>query len=164
MELKKTAMQGGATSVRPAWQRDLWRAVGSGAACLAAMMTLATMPGCSKPDPFERQPLKGYVTWRGKPIQYGSIALEPADGQRAGAMASIRDGNFEMPRMAGPSPGKYKVWLHAYDHSGERPADGSEIPPPKEMLPPKYLATAPTELTIERVEEDNVNEFTFDLK
>lgn len=157
-------MLNGGISAKAWWRYGFWRVAGSGAMTIVALMLLAMAPGCSKPDPFERQPLKGYVTWGGKPIQYGSIALEPAEGQRAGAMASIRDGKFEMSRMAGPSPGKYKVWLHAYDHSGERPADGREIPPPKEMLPAKYLATAPTEITIERVEGEKVNEFTFDLK
>jgi hypothetical protein len=135
--------------------------------CLPGMVivaVLAVAPGCGKRDPFGRQPFKGFVTWEGKPIQYGSIVLEPADGQAAGAMASIRNGAFEMPRTAGPPPGRYKVWLHAYDHSGERPADGREIPPPKEMLPAKYLSRAPAEVTIEQVEGDAVNEFTFDLK
>lgn len=125
---------------------------------------LVVAMGCGKRDPFGRQPLKGFVTWAGKPIQYGSIVLEPAEGQPAGAMASIRDGGFEMTRTAGPPPGRYKVWLHAYDHSGERPADGREIPPPKEMLPAKYLAIAPADITIERVEGEKTNEFTFDLK
>jgi len=133
-------------------------------AAVAMIFVLAVATGCGKKDPFGRQPLKGFVTWGGKPIQYGSIVLEPADGQPAGAMAPIRDGVFEMPRTAGPPPGRYRVWLHAYDHSGERPADGREIPPPKEMLPAKHLTNAPAELTIEQVEGDASNEFTFDLK
>ena len=128
----------------------------------AAMLLVAV--GCGPKDPFGRQPLKGFVTWNGKPIQYGSISLEPAEGQPAGAMASIRDGVFDIPRAAGPCAGKYDVWLHAYDHAGERPADGSDIAPPKEILPAKFLAKPPTQITIERVDGESVNEFTFDLK
>lgn len=132
---------------------------------MGAVAGVATiLAGCGRPDPFGRQPLKGVVTWNGKPIQYGSIALEPAEGQPAGAMASIRDGVFEIPQSAGPCPGTYNVWLHAYDHSGERPADGSEIAPPKEILPAKFLAKPPTQITIEKAEGGKVNEFTFDLK
>ncbi len=137
---------------------------GSNLFILAIVCAGALSLGCGKPDPFGRQPLKGYVTWNGKPIQFGSIALKPAEGQPAGAMASIRDGAFDIPRSAGPCPGKNDVWLHAYDHAGERPADGSEIAPPKEILPAKFLAKPPTQITIERVEGDKVNEFTFDLK
>lgn len=123
-----------------------------------------TSVGCSKSDPFERQPLRGFVTWNGKPVQFGSIVLEPAEGQAAGAMASIRDGNFILTRDAGPSPGTYKVWLHAYDHSGERPEGGEDLPPPKEILPPKYLANPVADVSIKRVENNESNEFTFDIK
>ena len=122
------------------------------------------LSACSKPDPFERQPLKGFVTWKGQPIKYGTIVLEPADGQRAGAMASIRDGNFDIPRTAGPSPGKYSVWLHAYDKSGDEPVAGDDPRPPREILPAKYLAKPPAVLQIKRVQGEDANEFNFDLK
>lgn len=141
-----------------------WSQVRGLAAWTTAAVMLAATGGCGGGDPFERQPLKGFITWEGEPIEFGSITLEPAEGQPAGAMASIRDGAFEIPRDAGPSPGKYAVWLHAYDHAGERPTDGSEIDPPKEILPAKFLSAAPAEVTIERVSGSNVNEFTFDLK
>lgn len=134
----------------------------------AAWMAVATMVvcsfGCGKSDPFERQPLRGFITWEGEPIQFGSITLEPAEGQPAGAMAPIRDGAFEIAREAGPSPGKYAVWLHAYDHAGERPTDGTELEPAKEILPEKFLKSPPTEITITRVSGDDINELTFDLK
>lgn len=141
-----------------------WCAIGSNLLVLAIACSGIFSTGCGKRDPFGRQPLKGYVTWNGKPIQFGSIALKPAEGQPAGAMASIRDGAFDIPRSAGPCPGKYDVWLHAYDHGGERPADGSEVAPPKEILPAKFLAKPPAQITIEKVEGDKVNEFNFDLQ
>jgi hypothetical protein len=131
---------------------------------VAMLCVLAVATGCGKKDPFGRQPLKGFVTWEGKPIKIGTISLEPAEGQAAGAFAPIRDGAFDIPRSAGPCPGRYNVWLHAYDHTGEQPADGSEIAPPKEILPPKFLAKPPAQITIEEVEGEQVNEFTFDLK
>jgi hypothetical protein len=133
-------------------------------AAVGTVAVLAVVIGCGKRDPFGRQPLKGFVTWEGKPIKYGTIALEPAEGQPAGAFAPIREGAFDIPREAGPCPGKYNVWLHAYDHAGERPADGREIAPPKEILPPKFLAKPPAQVTIEKVEGEKVNEFTVDLK
>lgn len=130
---------------------------------LAVAVVAIAASGCGTSDPFARQPLEGFITWQGKPIQFGSIVLEPAEGQPAGAMASIRDGVFTIPREAGPCAGRYDVWLHAYDHAGERPADGREMAPPKEMLPAKFLAKPPTQVTIEKVSGGRTNEFKFDL-
>lgn len=131
------------------------------AACLVATV------GCGRHDPFERQPLNGMISWQGKPIKYGTVVLEPAENQPAGATASLRDGVFTMPRKAGPSPGKYAVWVHAFDRSGEVPPGtlpGQEGPPPKEILPDKYRLGAATEITIERVPDDKPNELKFNLE
>jgi hypothetical protein len=160
---REKRVQGGVFAI-DSCRKAGFRSAATGCWLLLATVALVSTTGCGSGDPFERQPLKGFITWEGEPIQFGSIALEPAEGQPAGAMASIRDGVFEISREAGPSPGKYSVWLHAYDHSGERPADGSEIEPPKEILPQQFLAKAPAEVTIERVSGSDVNEFTFDLK
>lgn len=130
---------------------------GTVAAIIAAVSLTA---GCGKTDPFGRQPLEGFITLEGKPIKVGTISLEPAEGQPAGAMASIRDGKFSISRQAGPCPGKYNVWLHAYDHAGED-VNG---PPPQEILPKKFLQAPPTQVTIEKVGDDKPNTFTFDLK
>ena len=143
--------------------RSFLQVVQTTALMVAAAVVVCSF-GCGKSDPFERQPLKGFITWEGEPIQFGSITLEPAEGQPAGAMAPIRNGAFEIAREAGPSPGKYAVWLHAYDHAGERPTDGTELEPAKEILPDKFLTSPPTDITITRVSGNDVNELTFDLK
>jgi len=122
--------------------------------------------GCGKSDPFQRQPIRGNVTWKGKPIQYGSVVLEPAEKQGAGAMAPIRDGKFELPRQAGPSPGNYALWVHAFDKSGEVPPGtlpGQEGPPPKEILPDKYRLNAAAQITVERVSDEKPNEVSVTL-
>lgn len=132
-----------------------------------AAFCLMALLGCGRPDPFERQPLKGVITWEGKPIKYGTIVLEPAEKQPAGATASLRDGVFSMPRSAGPSPGKYAVWVHAFDRSGEVPPGtmpGQEGPPPKDILPDRYRLAAATEISIERVADDKPNEIKFNLE
>ena len=76
--------------------------------------------GCGS-DPFQRQPVQGNVKFAGKPIQYGTIRLEPAEKQPAGASGSIRDGKFKIERSAGVGPGKYKVWVQAFDKAAARP-------------------------------------------
>jgi len=128
------------------------------ATALVAMVALTS--GCGKKDPFGRQPLEGSVTWEGKPIAVGVIALEPAEGQPAGANASIRDGKFSMTRDTGPCPGKYNVWIRAFDHANPDP----NVPEPKQILPRKFLESPPAQVTIEQVGDDKPNVFTVDLK
>lgn len=140
----------GGAMARRCWMRP--------AAALVA--ALAVTAGCAKKDPFGRQPLEGAVTWQGKPIAVGTITLEPAEGQPAGAKAAIREGKFSMPRESGPCPGKYNVWLRAFDHAGED-VNG---PPPKEILPPQFRQAPATQVTIEKVDDKKSNTFNFDLK
>ena len=128
------------------------------AAMLVAAVSLTV--GCGKKDPFGRQPLEGTITWEGKPITVGVIALEPAEGQPAGANASIRDGRFSMSRETGPCPGKYNVWIRAFDHASADP----NAPEAKQILPRKFLESPPASVTIEKVGDDKPNTFTFDLK
>jgi len=128
------------------------------AAVLVAAVSVTV--GCAKKDPFGRQPLEGTVSWEGKPIAVGAIALEPAEGQPAGANASIRDGKFSMTRETGPCPGKYNVWIRAFDHGS---AD-TNAPEAKQILPRKFLDAPPASVTIETVGGDKPNTLTVDLK
>ena len=116
--------------------------------------------GCGKKDPFARQPLEGMITWEGEPIAFGAIALEPAEGQPAGANASISDGKFSMPRETGPCPGKYKVWIRAFENVGTDPSTRET----KQILPRKFLNEPPASVTIEQVSDDKPNVLTVDLK
>ncbi|MFM7242739.1 MAG: hypothetical protein ACKO40_01005 [Planctomycetaceae bacterium] len=81
-------------------------------------------------------------------------------------MASIRDGAFSIPRSAGPSPGEYDVWVHAFDHAGEVPPGtlpGQEGPPPKEILPAKYRNAAAARVKVEKVTDDKPNQISITL-
>ena len=122
----------------------------------AASMTV----GCGKKDPFGRQPLEGMITWEGEPIAFGAIALEPTEGQPAGANAAISDGKFSMPRETGPCPGKYNVWIRAFENVGADPATRET----KQILPRKFLNAPPASVTIEQVSDDKPNVLTVDLK
>ena len=128
------------------------------AAVLVAAVSVTV--GCGKKDPFARQPLEGMITWEGKPIAFGAIALEPAEGQPAGANASISDGKFSMPREIGPCPGKYKVWIRAFENVGTDPSTRET----KQILPRKFLNEPPASVTIEQVSDDKPNVLTVDLK
>jgi hypothetical protein len=141
-----------ADGVTTGWRRFLMAAV------LVAAVSVTV--GCGKKDPFTRQPLEGTITWEGEPIAFGAIALEPAEGQPAGANASISDGKFSMPRETGPCPGKYKVWIRAFENVGTDPSTRET----KQILPRKFLNEPPASVTIEQVSDDKPNVLTVDLK
>ncbi len=146
--------------------RTALRAMGSISLAALGLALVLAGTGCGS-DPFQRQPVQGNVKFGGKPIQYGTIRLEPAEKQPAGASGSIRDGKFKIERSAGVGPGKYKVWVQAFDKSGELApgaAPGSEGAPPKDILPPKYLNEPAAEITITKVGDDKPNEVNLDLK
>jgi hypothetical protein len=81
------------------------------------------LAGCSRtltlPKPY---PTKGRVTWRGEPVRYAIVNLEPLDGRGAEADGMTgEDGTFELRsfandgKMDGVAPGKYRVVLEEYD-------------------------------------------------
>ena len=134
--------------------------------CMLMAAAIALSAGCGG-DPFQRQPIKGVASFAGKPIKFGTVRFEPAEKQPAGTSASIKDGEFKVERAAGIGPGKYKVWVQAFDRSGEvaaGAAPGSEGPPPKDILPAKYLNEPATEFTVNKVTDDKPNEVNLDLK
>lgn len=107
------------------------------------------------------------VKFAGKPIQYGSIRLEPAEKQPTGTSAPIRNGEFKIDRSAGVSEGRYTVWVQAFDRSGELPPGampGQEGPPPKDILPARYMNAPAGEVTIRKVSDAAPNQVDLDLK
>lgn len=130
---------------------------------LAAVV--ATVVGCGG-DVMKRQPVSGVVKYNGADIKYGSIRFEPAEGQKTAGSGSIRDGKYEIERSAGLSPGKYKVWVQAFDRSGEVPpgtAPGQEGPPPKDILPKKYQDGPAGEASIKEVTDGQPNDVSLNL-
>jgi hypothetical protein len=72
--------------------------------CAAAVVVVA---GCGRGQA-GRVSVKGTVTYEGRPVAWGSIALRPAPGTTGpGAGTDIIDGKFEIPANAGPATGSY---------------------------------------------------------
>jgi hypothetical protein len=114
----------------------------------------------------KRSPVAGTIKFAGKEIKYGSVRFEPAEGQTTTASGDIRDGKFAIDRAAGLSPGKYKVFVQAFDRIAEpKPgsAPGSEGPPPKDILPAKYQASPAGEATIKETSGSESNTFDLDI-
>jgi hypothetical protein len=147
-------------SGRPAMTRRLWIQT----SLLAAALVIVGISGCGQ-DPMARQPVRGTIDYQGKPIKFGSVRFEPAAGQKTAGSADIRDGRFSLDRANGLAPGKYKVWVQAFDRISDSNAmPGSEGPPPKDILPQKYMDQPATDFEVKEVKDDKPNELALPLK
>jgi hypothetical protein len=121
---------------RPTWALIAW---GSLAAAIL---------GCGPPPP-ERVTLFGRVTYRGEPVEKGTISWIPLIGEQGiGASADIVQGAYRVESLVGPTRGNYRVEIQGYRATGRQIADlstpdrsqigqqliGEEMP----YLPAKY--------------------------
>lgn len=87
-----------------------------GAFAIAALVVLALGAGCGR----ERFPVRGTVTFDGKPVEEGTISLEPADGQGPTTGGRIVDGKYELLGAAAPKAGKKIVRIFAARKTGRQ--------------------------------------------
>jgi hypothetical protein len=123
--------------------------------------------GCGNGDPFQRQPIQGSAKFEGKPIQFGTVRFEPVGNEPTGTTASIRDGSFRIERSSGVGPGKYNVYVQAFDKMDAGPPGafpGEEGTPPQNILPEKFLNEAVVQVTVSKVTDDKPNEVALELK
>jgi hypothetical protein len=132
------------------------------AASLAAFLSLA-WAGCADDGLGKRYPVRGKVTYNGKPVTKGSIALTPVDDSGRSASGTIRpDGSYEITTLSpgdGALPGKYYVTVQAFDRDSskvQQPIPGGPInliqlmrTPQKPLIPAKYSVPQTSRLTLE---------------
>lgn len=117
--------------------------------------------GCG--DGLPNKAVSGTVTWKGQPLDRGTIELVPADGQGVPIGGIIQNGRYEFLRTPGVPPGVYQVRISS--RKGTRrpsrvPDADMADPTVKEQLPLKY--NVKTELQAE-VKTGGGNTFDFDL-
>lgn len=136
--------------------------------CSLILLTLAVLvAGCKgKPDKF--MPVSGKVTYRGFPLQQGTIVFTPNTAlgtQGEIAIGEIgRDGTFALRTGAvlGASPGHYRVTVAAVA-ADAAPVPGQAFRTPVSLLPDKYSDPELSGLECQVV-EDKANSFGFELK
>ena len=115
---------------------------------LAAMAALAA--GCSGGP--ATYPVKGTVTWKGKPVETGYVAFVSEDGQTAPATGKIVNGQYETRA----TPGWKRVQVFAdYDKGYDKVMKQNTRAP---LIPPDYNVNS--QLRFEVQEGEN----THDLK
>ena len=89
--------------------------------CLLAMIAIAiSCPGCGS----GRVPIQGEVTFDGKPLEAGTISLEPADGNGPATGGEIVAGKYQLTGVAAPLPGRKLVRISAVRKTGRKVRDG----------------------------------------
>jgi hypothetical protein len=125
---------------------------------LLCCVTLA-LSGCGELD--LREAVSGRVTLDGQPLAHGSLRFEPLDakiGQAAGAV--IKQGQFQVDRSQGLTPGAYRVAVSSprVDPAAAPSMDYSG--PAEEQISPRYNTNSELQIN---VESGGTNQFQFDL-
>lgn len=104
--------------------------------------------------------VSGTVSYKGTPVDQGSIQFLAADGKNSFG-TSIENGKYAIPAKQGLNPGSYKVAISSLEGGGP-PKDPGGIPgpPPKERIPAKY--NSKTELTREIKSGKTTQDFNLD--
>jgi hypothetical protein len=92
------------------------------APCVLTFIVVAAFcPGCSRHGGV---PIQGEVTFDGKPVEKGTISLEPADGNGPVAGGRITAGKYQLTGVGAPLPGKKIVRITAVRKTGRKFVDG----------------------------------------
>jgi hypothetical protein len=133
---------------------------------LVVLLMLVALVGCQRRP--ETAPVRGTVTFKGKPLTFGGVMFQPAGGQPA--RGEIRpDGSFELSTYVagdGAAVGPHRVRITCFE--GQNP----QLPPPppgiepalgKSLIPQKYTLLDTSGLTA-TVEPSRTNEVRFQLE
>src|SRR5262245_44713871 len=130
---------------------------------LGLCAVVAGLTGCTSGGP-QRHAISGEGTWRGKPLDHGSIMFLPDEPSLATSGGDrIKDGRYAIAAAKGLLPGRYKVLITSADPSKAPDPDalpGPSGPLPKDRVRPKY--NAQTELTAD-VKAGGPNTFNFEV-
>jgi hypothetical protein len=126
---------------------------------------LLSITGCGRQT--TRLAVEGTVTFDGAPIPDGKISFTPLPGTSSPtAGATIRDGEFQVPRDKGLRPGKFRVEIRAVRETGKTMRDdlSGETIAKKESYIPKRYNDASTLVAEIKSDEPSRLEFTLTQK
>lgn len=119
----------------------------------AALVSVLFLAGCGAGSGPERAEVRGKVTFKGQPVEDGTIAFIPT-GETTGPSAGgkIENGEYVIPAESGPVVGTHRVEIRAMRKTGKQTAGGipgessgpSGDPTPvaqmEQFIPPEYNA------------------------
>lgn len=144
-------------------------------------LVLAAVAGCGGGDNVEVHPVKGTVSFEGKPmVGGGSIAFVPTGGQKGKAAGGVirEDGAYELTTYSegdGSMAGDFRVVITQVVYQEPDVAGDTDVPgasatpepvsvvPEEDRIPMVYSDPTKSPLTA-KVEAKDLNEINFDLK
>jgi hypothetical protein len=132
-------------------------------------LLLLALAGCGGGDDLARVPVAGEVSVDGAPLKSGTIRFIPsAPTAGPAAVATVREGKFELPEAEGPVVGTHRVEIESLDDVGfalddeqacaARAAKGKPLP--KNPIPARF--NRQSELTASLTAEGD-HELRFEL-
>lgn len=125
------------------------------AAALLCLSLLGLAVGCGGPkgDTPPTAPVSGTVTYKGEPVEEGTVVFHPEGGERPAFGDLGPGGQFTLTTFEkgdGAVIGKHKVVIGSMDDSGS-----PGLRPDKSGIPPQYGMLSETPLTKEVTEGEN---------
>lgn len=132
----------------------------------SVLLLLSIMTGCG--EQIEKKPtapVKGIVTFEGKPLETGEVVFFPDSGEQIAHGKIQPDGSFELTTYDegdGAFPGKHTVTIIS-----ERDMEGVSAEDPEASLEPSFI---PTKYNMQKtsgltaVVKEGDNEINFDLE
>jgi hypothetical protein len=128
---------------------------------------LIVVLGCGGNSEPRKEAASGSVTWKGQPLDQGTLEFVPADGQGAAAAVIIQNGRYQFMSTPGLEPGAYRVRITSRESPMRRA--NPNAPPDSELMDPKAKERIPPEYNVKtklqaKVVKGGSNTFNFDLK
>jgi hypothetical protein len=128
-----------------------------------ALGLLLALPwvGCADPAG-GREAVSGDITFKGAPLDRGTIQFIPEAGQDTTSGCLISAGKYAVAKKDGLKPGKYKVIISSGDPQVRAPEElpGAPVPVAKERIPKDY--NTQSQQVIE-VKAGGANKFDFNI-
>jgi hypothetical protein len=130
------------------------------ALCVLFAALALGLSGCGD-DRIKTVPVKGTVTYKGKPVPNGTVMFTPLAGGPTATGELHKNGTYTLTTYKhgdGAAVGQYKVVVVAMEDTSNRlPEDRNPLPPP--IVPDKYTSIATTDLQADVRAGDNVCDF-----
>ncbi|NQT37401.1 MAG: carboxypeptidase regulatory-like domain-containing protein [Planctomycetes bacterium] len=144
-------------------RRPLSSAIAGG--LLLGACCLPLLAGCGQGNPLEREAVSGAVTLDEKPLSRGNIEFAPIETGGVSSGTAISDGRYQIERIKGLPPGKYRVRIFAAQENTAPPTpEEAALPavhrPGVEQVAPRFNTAS--ELDAE-ITAGGKNECNFDV-
>src|SRR5262249_12614414 len=112
----------------------------------------ALCAGCGDPTG-GREAISGDISFKGQPLDQGTIQFIPSEGQDTTAGGLIQQGKYTVEKAKGLKPGKYQVVISSGDpkeHAPPGELPGAPFPVAKERIPREYNSETKQEVVVKR--------------